>query len=391
MSDFLLLTGSTGLLGRYLIRDLLMGDRRLAVLARPSRRETAADRIEAIMQMWESVVGHELPRPVCLEGDICQEGLGLDGASLNWVADNCSTMLHSAASLTFHANRDGEPYRSNVGGTRNMLDVCQDTGIRELHYVSTAYVCGLRHDRVLEHELDVGQEFRNDYEQTKLEAETLVRQAKFIDQLTVYRPAVISGDSETGYTNTYHGLYLYLRLMAMLVPQQKLDEHGRRYTPIRLPMTGDEPRNVVPVEWVSEVITHLLQTPESHGRTFNLAPEQCLTPREIIDAGYSYFQSTGVQYVGDEPIDPATYNRFEAEFLPSIGLYDNYKSTDPVFDRTNLKRFAGHVPCPIIDEDVLHRYMRYGEQDRWGKRRAKKLTPRVQETAVNKQATTSLG
>ncbi|MDA1052431.1 MAG: SDR family oxidoreductase [Planctomycetota bacterium] len=369
MSDYVLLTGSTGSLGRYLIRDLLLAGRRVAVLARATRKETAAERIETIMQMWEAVLGQPLSRPICLEGDIGADGLGLDDGSRCWVADHCSTMLHSAASLKFHTDASGEPYRSNLGGTKNVLALCREAEIRDLHYVSTAYVCGLRGDVAGEDELDVGQEFRNDYEHSKLEAETLVRQARFLDHVTVYRPAVIAGDSNTGYTNTYHGLYRYLRLMAILVPQQDFDADGRRYTPIRLPMTGDERRNVVPIDWVSEVITHLLQTPAAHGRTFNLAPEKCLTPREIIDAGYSYFNSTGVEFVGDEVIDPATFNRFESKFLPSIGIYDDYKATDPTFDCANLRQFAAQLPCPEIDEPILHRYIRFGEDDLWGKRR----------------------
>ena len=385
MPNFLLLTGSTGLLGRYLLRDLSLAGVNLAILVRPSRRETVEQRVDGMMDMWQAVLGREIPRPVCLEGNICSEGLGLDGESLNWLSQNCSTMLHSAASLTFLENREGEPYRSNVDGTRHVLEVCRETNIRKMHYVSTAYVCGLRNDLVFENELDVGQSFRNDYERSKLEAETMVRSAKHLDQLTVFRPAVISGDSQTGYTNTYHGLYLYLRLMAMLVPQQELDENGRRFTPIRLPMTGEESRNVVPVDWVSEVMTHLIQDPSAHGNTFHLAPEKCLTPREIIDAGYRYFNSTGVEYVGDDRIDPSTYNQFEAEFLPSIGLYDNYKSTDPMFDRSNLAKFAGHLPCPEIDEQVLHRYIRFGEVDRWGKRRYKKQGSWLKDAKVAAQ------
>jgi thioester reductase-like protein len=374
VSDYVLLTGSTGLLGRYLIRDLLLAGRQVAVLARASRKETASQRIEAVMQMWDAELGQLLPRAICLEGDICAEGLGLDDRSLHWVEEHCSTLLHGAASLLFHADGSGEPFRSNVGGTENMLKLCRETGIRDLHYVSTAYVCGLREDVAREDELDVGQGFRNAYEQSKLEAELLVRQADFLDQLTVYRPTVISGDSETGYTNTYHGLHLYLRLMAILVPQQEVDDQGRRFTPIRLPMTGAERRNIVPVDWVSKVITHLLQSPEAHGRTFHLAPDKCLTPREIIDAGCSYFNSTGVEYVGDKPVDPATLTRFEAKFLPSIGMYGNYQATDPSFDCTNLHKFAGHLPCPEIDESTLHQYIRFGEEDRWGKRRQPKAT-----------------
>ena len=372
MSDYIFLTGATGLLGRYLLRDLLVAGRRVAVLARPSKKETARERIEGILQYWEAELGQRLSRPICLEGDVCQAGFGLNEEALIWVSRHCSSLLHSAAALTFHADGSGEPARTNVGGTQNMLAFCHDTGIRELHYVSTAYVCGLRSELIMEEDLDQGQQFRNDYEQTKCQAEKLVRQANFIDNLTVYRPAVIAGDSTTGFTNTYHGLYLYLRVMSLLVPQQALDAQGRRHTPLRLPMTGEEQRNVIPIDWVSAVISHLVQTPEAHGRTYHLSPEKCLTPREIIDAGYSYFNSTGVEYVGNQYVDPKTYSRFEAELLPSITMYDNYEFTDPMFDRTNLQRFAGHLPCPVIDEPMLHRYMRYGEEDRWGKRRQPK-------------------
>jgi len=286
-------------------------------------------------------------------------------------------MMHNAASLKFHEDGSGEPWISNLDGTRHALSLCKAAGLRELHYVSTAYVCGLRAGTIYESDLNCGQAFRNSYEESKLLAETMVRDADFIDSLTVYRPAVISGDSHTGYTNTYHGVYLYLRLMALLVPRQPLDENGRRVTPIRIPMRGDERRNVVPVDWVSRVMVALHSNTESHGRTFHLAPDQCLTPRELIEAGYSYFKSTGAEYVGYQEIDPATYNAFEAELLPGLAMYNNYTATDPQFDCTNLKRFASHLPCPIIDESMLHTYIRYGEQDRWGKRRIPKVRLRM--------------
>jgi thioester reductase-like protein len=371
LSGYLLLTGATGLLGRYLVRDLLQRGVRLAVLARGSKKEAAQQRMETILQDWERQGKAELPRPVILEGDLRQPLLGLDSDARRWVARNCQQLCHSAASLTFHADGSGEPWTTNLEGTRHMLALCQETGIRQLHHVSTAYVCGLREGTILESELDCGQEFRNDYEQSKLEAEKLVRQADFLDQLTVYRPAVIAGDSRTGYTNTYHGIYLYLRLMALIVPRQPAGPDGTRITRLRLPMTGEERRNVIPIDWVSRVMTHLLLQPAAHGRTFHLAPDQCLTPSEVINAGYRYFNSTGVEYVGYRAIDPATYNAFEAEILPGFAMYHNYESTDPHFDCRNLKEFAGQLPCPKIDEAMLHTYLQYGEEDRWGKRRAR--------------------
>ncbi len=351
------------------MRDLLESGQRLALLVRSSKRESAFERVEAILQYWERLSGRSLPRPVLIEGDIRKPCFGIRSADKRWVANHCTSIMHSAASLTFHADGTGEPWDTNHGGTQHMLELCRATGLRKLHYVSTAYICGLRQGRILETDVDCGQEFRNDYEESKLKAELLVREADFLDQLTVYRPAVISGDSETGYTNTYHGIYLYLRLMAMLTPRQPIGPDGVRVTRLRLPLQGDERRNVIPVDWVSKVMTRLFLNPEAHGHTFNLAPDECLTARQLIDAGYSFYNSTGVEYIGYVPIDPATYNELEAASLPGLAMYNNYESTDPTFDCTNLKRFAGDMPCPAIDERMLHTYIRYGEADRWGKRR----------------------
>lgn len=371
-SGYSLLTGGTGLLGRFLIRDLLLRGTRLALLVRGTKRESAQERLEGILQFWEQELGQSLPRPVMIEGDLRESELGLTRESKNWVTRHCKEMIHSAASLAFHADGEGEPWRTNFDGTRNMLELCRATKIRRLHYVSTAYVCGLREGTIYETDLDCGQKFRNVYEESKFRAERLVRSAEGIDQLTVYRPAVIAGDSQTGYTNTYHGIYLYLRLMALVVPRQPVGPDGKRMTRLRLPMTGDERRNVIPVDWSSQAMTHLILSPKAHERTFHLAPDKCVTPREIIEAAYRYFHSSGVEYVGYQALDPETYNDFEREFLPGVTMYNDYEATDPLFDCTNLKRFAGHIPCPAIDEPMLHRFLRFGEEDRWGKRRAKK-------------------
>jgi hypothetical protein len=87
-----------------------------------------------------------------------------------------------------------------------------------------------------------------------------------------------------------------------------------------------------------------------------------------MEAGYTYFNSKGVEFLGPD-YKPESYNAFEAETFPGLAMYNNYEKTDPTFDCTNLKRFAGDIPCPKIDEAMLHTYIRFGEADRWGKRR----------------------
>ncbi|MEZ6104696.1 MAG: SDR family oxidoreductase [Pirellulaceae bacterium] len=281
---YTLLTGATGLVGHYLMRDLLLAGERLAVAVRDSKQAKGFERIDDILKFWEDELLDAIASASGSDGCITAKHCGLSSQELAWLRANCGRVLHNAAVLTFEGpDRSREPWVTNVGGTQNILNLCREVGITDLHYVSTAYVCGEQSGVVMESQLDVGQDFRNDYERSKFEAEKLVRDCAWIEPPTIYRPAVISGDSRTGYTSSYHGLYLYLRLMATLVPRQPVDEDGYRHTPIRLPMSGSEPRNVVPVEWVSAVMCRLLNREDARGKTFHLAPELGITARRVVE------------------------------------------------------------------------------------------------------------
>lgn len=373
---YILLTGATGLVGRYLLRDLLLRNKRVAVIARACSRLSARQRVESIMQHWERELGKSLPRPIVLEGDICSPDLGMSEIDVQWVSENCLEIIHNAAILRFKAaTRADEPFRTNLDGTTNVLKFAHQQGIADFHYVSTAYVCGKTDETVSEDQLDRGQQLRNDYEQSKFDAEKLVREAEGFRNVTIFRPAVIIGDSATGYTSTYHGLFLYLRLISMLVPHQQRDENGKHFTPIQLPMSGDEPRNLVPVDWVSEVIAHIVCTPNAHGRTFHLTPEKCTTATEVIDSCCNYFNSSGVVYAGEEA-DTEADDEFSKAIFENTRIYESYVTSDPEFDRTNVEKWAGHLPCPEIDEPMIHRFIEFGEANRWGKKRA--ISPNVE-------------
>ena len=138
---------------------------------------------------------------------------------------------------------------------------------------------------------------------------------------------------------------------------------------MRMNVGGDEPRNIVPVDWVSAVISHILCTPAAHDRTYHLTPHKAITTRQIIDYTGTYLNSGGVQYVGRDALDDDMTNSFEQSIYESTTMYDSYNATDPQLDTTNLRKFVSHLPCPPIDEEMIHLFMRFGDEDRWGKRR----------------------
>jgi thioester reductase-like protein len=364
----LLVSGATGLLGSYLVRDLLLDGRPLAVIARPDRRRTACERITAIVGHWERVLGRPLPRPTVLEGDLTRPACGLDAAAIEWVADHCDEVLHNAASLTFRgADRACEPWRTNVEGTRQVLAVCRAAGIRHVHHVSTAYVCGLRDGTVREDELDVGQDFGNDYERSKVEAERLVRAADHLDTVTVFRPSIIVGDSRTGFTSTYHGFFAVLRLGHTLLSRVVL---GATSGPALMALLGVTPhagKNFVPVDWVSAVIAHVVQAPASRGRTYHLAHPRPVTidtvARLVQDAVETYSRSAPA----DDP-DLCDERWFADTMREQLDVYHSYLRNDPVFDRSNTEAVAGHLPCPELDRPTLLRMARFAIEHDFGRR-----------------------
>ena len=97
-----------------------------------------------------------------------------------------------------------------------MLELCAACErLERLNYVSTAYVAGVRKGVVYEHELALGQAFKNHYESTKFQAEVWVRDAMDDVPTTIYRPAIVVGDSRTGETQKFDGPYYMLRVISL--------------------------------------------------------------------------------------------------------------------------------------------------------------------------------
>lgn len=369
---YVLMTGGTGLLGEYLLRDLAVRDQPLVLIARASREGTALQRVEQLYHRWELAEGRALPRPVVLDGDLTKRDLGVTATDRRWLAQNCDRWLHNAASLTFEPQRpDGEPWVSNLGGTERSIELCRRLGIRSIHHVSTAYVAGLRQGTIREQETDVGQEFANEYEASKCASELAWRSAGF-DQVTVYRPAIIVGDSVTGYTSTYHGFYAPLKSLHALLGSwlKRTIDQGAANDPRLsidgllsvLGLVGQETKNFVPVEWVSQAIVQILSSPAYHGLTYHLTPRNKVTARQVAEAMQASLVDSfrrgrdggrAVERGADRAVEPPPALAVSRTFAEQVSVYREYWRDDPDFDTSNLQAALPHLPCPLLDQNVL--------------------------------------
>ena len=370
---YTLLTGATGQIGTYLLRDILLAQKPLAVVVRASGKQSGQQRIDGIISKWESEIGRDLARPVCLEGDTTREYFGLSQRDRQWVRDHCSTLIHNAASVAFgKRNVAGSTWDTNVSSAKRVVELCQYANIDHLAYVSTAYVCGEHQGTYYEHELNLGQTFRNEYEHSKLAAEQIVREFNAAGACTIFRPSIVVGDYQTGQTASFQGFYRLVQFTNSIAGLADRFDDGTWRHNVRLTLTGNEKRNFVTVDWVSAVMTRIVYDTQWHGQTYHLTPRTATTTREIEDALQQYFRYHGVQFVGPILLDENDKSVEEKRFYEYLSEYNDYWQNDPVFDRSNTDKATELVEEGRVDVDCLYRMIDFAVDNGFGRQRRKK-------------------
>ena len=244
----LLLTGATGFVGAALLAEILASTQTdVACLVRSGDEREARGRVLAALRPWLGVERAEasLEHVRALPADLTSPDLGLSERVWHELAEWSTHIVHCAATVRFD-----EPLATaravNVAGVQRVLDLAQAASragslVRVL-MVSTAFVAGTSGRPFAEHELDLGQGFRNTYERSKFEAEQIVRRAAADLPICVVRPSVVVGHSVSGQTTAFNVLYAPLRLFI---------RHAASAT---LPVRAGTTIDTVPVDWVARLI-----------------------------------------------------------------------------------------------------------------------------------------
>jgi len=269
-SETVFLTGFPGFIASRLLRRLGQDGARFLLLVQPAFVARAQLELASIAQE----TGRSLSDFALLSGDITKPNLGLTPTDLETARAQSTIVFHLAAIYDLAVARD-LAMRVNVEGTRNVNEFTRSLPhLRQYHYVSTCYVAGRRADRIFENDLRCEAGFRNYYEETKYLAESEVESLKAELPVTIHRPAVVCGDSRTGETAKYDGIYYLIHYLLKWPPVLSAFNIGN----------SDVALNLVPVDFVVEAMAALARDPLAIGKTLQLADPNPLTTRELFDS-----------------------------------------------------------------------------------------------------------
>ncbi len=271
------LTGATGYLGSYLVAGLLKEHRdALNVLVRAKSDE------EARARLWQSLQLHfEFPefleylnsRVRIFRGELTSECFGLSDDEYHVLVDTTHSLIHCAASL----NRKSEKQCLNVN-LRGGLEVIQlarraqnRNGLLRYSHVSTVAVAGKRQNEVVTEDaaIDWARSDYDPYARTKKFGEHMLRQLLADVPRTIFRPAIVMGDSRRPETSQFDMVQAFDVLARLPV----------------LPLRPEDRIDIVPANYVGRAIVTIHQKEQPAHDIYHLSSGTgSQTYREITDA-----------------------------------------------------------------------------------------------------------
>jgi thioester reductase-like protein len=370
-----LLTGATGFLGAFLLKDLLSQTKmHITCLVRPRNGESAFERIKKNLQHYSIWEDRFRDRISPLVGDLTQPQLGLSDQQWQKLAREIDVIYHNGAWLNFALSYSAlKP--ANVLGTLEILKLAGEKKIKQLHYVSMMGIIaqptvdptqilpkvdGVDYSDIFDADYIRTKGFNLGYFQSKWVADELVSKASERGLPTcIYRPTHISGDSKTGIWNTNDYACQLIKGC------------------IQMGLASDEDTifDFSPVDYVSQAIVYLSRRKSSLSRGFLLLNPTPIHWREMVDwiASYGFNLSRIApdrwmqklkDHLKQDPGNPLYTQLPLFEIRPRDHLvlgYPSYIESPRLIEKTStqtaLKKSG--ISCPPVDDKLLKTYFKY--------------------------------
>lgn len=366
-------TGATGFIGSALILELLATTRsKITAIVRPTPEQTVTERlhsvliplvaaygkreclIDEIVTRTQAVAG-DIEKPMCgigypaqLTGD--RNGSGL----LNPATVSEETELwHCAASLQYQNRHQEQIDRTNVDGTRNVLDLADALGCSLINYVSTAYVAGNQRGLIPAAEQSAVN-VNNLYERSKIAAERIVVASDI--PWRILRPGVVVGHSTTLHTISADGLYGFARGLVKFANVLERTQPGLSKS-IDVSMFAEQQGRIdlVPVDCVVREAA-ALSTIGSNSDYYHLTNP---TPPLISDALDAAFSSAGLR-CPNLVSSRQELNPTDLKLQARTDFYSSYIVNAKTFDRRSVDKALGDQASPgsTLDRETIENLCR---------------------------------
>lgn len=259
-------TGATGFIGKRLVKKLL--ERKGAVVHFLIRPESEG-KVGELRQFW----GVGATRAVPVFGDLTQKKLGVSAHDIKGLKGQVDHFFHLAAVYDLAAD-EASQVAVNVEGTRHTVEFAKAIEAGHFHHVSSIAAAGLYEGVFREDMFDEAENYDHPYFMTKHESEKIVRKESKVPW-TVYRPAMVVGDSHTGQMDKIDGPYYFFKLIQRM----------RQVLPPWMPAVGLEGGrvNIVPVDFVVAALDHISHQDGIDQRCFHLVDPVGYRVGDVLD------------------------------------------------------------------------------------------------------------
>lgn len=259
-------TGATGFIGKRLVKKLL--ERKGAVVHFLIRKESA-DKVADLRSFW----GVGPTRAIPVFGDLTAKKLGVAAEDVKKLKGQIDHFYHLAAVYDLGADEETQ-VAVNIEGTRNTVDLAKAIDAGHFHHVSSIAAAGLYEGVFREDMFEEAEGLDHPYFQTKHESEKIVRQDCKVPW-TVYRPAMVVGDSTTGEMDKIDGPYYFFKLIQRL----------RQLLPPWMPTVGLEGGrvNIVPVDFVVNALNVISHQASIAKKCFHLVDPVGYRVGDVLD------------------------------------------------------------------------------------------------------------